>query len=80
MNRKVFRSGNSLAITLPPDALTRMGVSEGSEVEVTEDVDTGTLTLRAADADLANVDLKLMRHLAEFVERYRPELEALSNR
>lgn len=80
MNRKVFRSGNSLAITLPPDALARMGVTEGSEVEVTEDVDTGTLTLRAADADLANVDLKLMRHLTEFVERYRPELEALSNR
>lgn len=80
MNRKVFRSGNSLAITLPQDALARMGVTEGSEVEVIEDVETGTLTLRAANADLANVDLKLMRHLAEFVERYRPELEALANR
>lgn len=80
MNRKVFRSGNSLAITLPPDALARMGVTEGSVIEVTEDVDSGILTLRSADADLANVDLKLMRHLAEFVERYRPELEELANR
>lgn len=80
MNRKVFRSGNSLAVTLPPDALARMGITEGSEVEVTEDVASGTLTLRSADADLANVDLQLMRHLAEFVERYRPELEALANR
>jgi antitoxin component of MazEF toxin-antitoxin module len=80
MNRKVFRSGNSLAITLPPEALARMGITEGCEIEVTENVETRTLTLRAADADLADIDLKLMRHLADFVERYRPELEELANR
>jgi antitoxin MazE len=34
MLRKVFKTGNSLVISLPKDALELLGVSEGSDVSV----------------------------------------------
>lgn len=80
MARKIFRSGNSLAVTLPPDALARLGIVEGSEVEVTEDPERGALLVTPAEAELADIDPEFARHVAEFVERYRPALEALAKR
>lgn len=80
MTRKVFRSGNSLAVTLPPDAMKRFGIIEGSEVEVTEDEEHGGILVTPAAVDLAGIDPEFARHVAEFVERYRPALEALAKR
>jgi putative addiction module antidote len=80
MTRKVFRSGNSLAVTLPPDAMARLGIVEGSEVEVIEDPDRGSLIVSPVETDLAGIDLEFAQHVAEFVERYRPALEALAKR
>jgi antitoxin component of MazEF toxin-antitoxin module len=34
MRRKVLRVGNSLAVTLPPDALAGLGLREGDAVDV----------------------------------------------
>ena len=34
MPRKVFRTGNSTVVSLPPDALAYLGLSEGAEVSV----------------------------------------------
>lgn len=80
MTRKIFRSGNSLAVTLPPDAMSKIGLAEGSEVEVELDPATGSLVMTPADRHLADIDPDFARHLAEFVERYRPALESLAKR
>jgi putative addiction module antidote len=80
MARKVFRSGNSLAVTLPPDAMARLGIVEGSEVEVIEDANRGGLIVSPVATDLADIDPEFARHVAEFVDRYRPALEALAKR
>jgi putative addiction module antidote len=80
MTRKIFRSGNSLAVTLPPDAMSKMGLSEGSEVDIDLDTERGVLLVTPSDRHLADIDPEFARHLAEFVERYRPALEALAKR
>lgn len=81
MTRKVFRSGNSLAVTLPPDAMARLGIGEGSEVAVEEDVEHGGILITPTSMDLApGITPEFAKQVADFVERYRPALEELAKR
>jgi putative addiction module antidote len=45
VRRKVLRVGNSLAVTLPPEALAELGLGEGDAVDV--DVSEGKLVVSA---------------------------------
>ena len=45
MARKVFRSGNSLVVSLPRDAIELLGLGEGSEVIVEVDRDEGRVVI-----------------------------------
>lgn len=80
MTRKVFRSGNSLAVTLPPETLARLGITEGSRVEINEDAEGGSIIITPAAIDLDGVDEAFVRLIDEFIEQYRPALEALAKR
>lgn len=81
MTRKVFRSGNSLAVTLPPDAMARFGIGEGSEVAVEEDAEHGGILITPTALDLAaGIDPEFVKLVDEFIEQYRPALEALARR
>jgi putative addiction module antidote len=80
MTRKIFRSGNSLAVTLPPDALEHLGIEEGSRVEVFEDAEGGKIVITPAAINLDGVDAEFIRMVDEFIEEYRPTLEALAKR
>lgn len=78
MARKIFRSGNSAVVSIPQDSLDALGLELGSEVEVVVDEEQGRLILRPAD-DLPGVDPEFSRRLDEFIERYRPALDALAD-
>lgn len=78
MARKIFRSGNSAVVSIPQDSLDALGLELGSEVEVVVDEEQGRLILRPAD-DLPGVDAEFSRRLDEFIERYRPALDALAD-
>lgn len=80
VRRKVFRSGTSLAITLPPEMIARLGITEGSEVEVTEASDLGGIIVAPAGTELQGVDQHFARHVDGFIEQYRSALEALAKR
>lgn len=71
MVRKVFRSGNSLAVTLPPE-VRDMGIDAGGEVEV--DVREGRVEIRPAQS----VSRELLEWTDAFVERHRELLERLA--
>lgn len=78
MVRKIFKSGNSLVVSLPGDALERLGLEEGSEVNVAVNEREGRIVIERAQSPLAEIDAAFARQLDDFIERYRPALEALA--
>lgn len=78
MVRKVFKSGNSLVISLPKDSVEALGLYEGSEISVQIDREEGRLIIEPVSGKLANVDADFAKQLDDFIEQYRPALEKLA--
>ena len=78
MQRKVFRTGNSIVVSLPKDALDFLGITEGSEVRVELDKERKRLIIAPAQPGLSVIGEDFARQVSEFIERYRPALEALA--
>ena len=81
MERKLFRSGNSIVLALPREVIESLGVSEGDLMTVELDRDARQVIITPAQRDeIAGVDQTFDRQVAEFIEEYRPALEELSRR
>ncbi len=78
MRRTLFRTGNSVVVSLPRDALDKLGWSEGSEVSVELDEEQGRLLIALTAPPVPGVDENFSRQLDEFIEEYRSALEALA--
>jgi len=78
--RKVFKTGNSLVVSLPKDALEMLGVSEGSDVSLDLDREKRQIVISLVEEPLpvAGVDETFAQQVAAFIEHYRPALEALA--
>ena len=77
MVRRIFRTGNSLVVALPKEALECLQLGEGAEVSV-ELADDRRIVIAPARRQLAGVDEAFARQVSEFIERYRPALDALA--
>jgi antitoxin MazE len=80
MLRKVFRTGNSVVVSLPKDALELLGIGVGADVYVDLDRENRQIVITLAEEPLAivGVDKVFAQQVADFIEQYRPALEALS--
>lgn len=78
MIRRLFKTGNSIVVALPKEALDALGLQEGAEVSVEVDRDRGHLLVAPAGETTGGVDTVFARQVAEFIEGYRPALEALA--
>jgi antitoxin component of MazEF toxin-antitoxin module len=80
MFRKIFRTGNSIVISLPRQALEYLGNQEGAEVSVELDHDLLQIVIAPIDVGLAiaGVVEEFPHQVKEFIEQYRPALEALA--
>lgn len=78
MVRKVFRTGNSLAVPLPDEVIELLGLGEGSEIDVEIDIDGRRILLTQANAAAPDIDSTFARQLDEFIEQYRSALVALA--
>lgn len=79
MTRKVFKSGNSIVVTLPPDLLARYNIQEGTEVEIREDSEHGGILITPAVPRL-DMDDEIALYAAEFIDKYRSALKSLAKR
>lgn len=80
MLRKLFKTGNSVVVSLPKDIIEPLGVSEGMDVSIELDRENKQIIIRPAKQPVAdNINEDFARQLAEFIEEYRPALEALAN-
>jgi putative addiction module antidote len=79
MGRKVFRTGNSIVVSLPREFIESLGIREGSEVEVELDRENHQINIRPTKLPLAaGIHKPFALQVAEFIEEYRPALEALA--
>jgi len=78
--RKVFKTGNSMVVSLPKDALEMLGISEGSDVSVDLDREKRQIVISPVEEPLsaAGVDETFAQQVAEFIDQYRPALDALA--
>jgi putative addiction module antidote len=80
MLRKVFRTGNSLVVSLPREVLEYLDIQNGTEIEVDLDRENRQVILKPVEMPLVilGVDEKFALQVAEFIEQYRPAMEELA--
>lgn len=80
MLRKVFRTGNSVVISLPREVLDYLNIREGAGIEINLDREHRQVILKPVEVPLAmpGVDETFAHQVAEFIEQYRPALEELA--
>ena len=80
VRRRLFKSGNSIVVSLPSIFLRLLNLDEGSEVSVRLHKERCVIVVAPASRELPGVDAEFGRQVAEFIEQYRPALEALAKR
>ena len=78
MFRKIFKTGNSLVVSIPREMLESLGITDGSEVSVELDSVAKQIIIRPSEHTIAGVDEVFARQVADFIDEYRPALEALA--
>ena len=78
MVRKIFKTGNSFVVSLPRGSLQLLGLQEGSEVNVAVDQDEGRIIIERVKTPLPDIDASFAQQINDFIEQYRPALEALA--
>lgn len=75
---KIFKTGNSIVVSLPKELLDSLRLVEGAEVDVNLDKTRGVITIAPAPTVIKGVDEEFARQVSEFIDQYRPALEALA--
>jgi antitoxin component of MazEF toxin-antitoxin module len=81
MERKLFRTGNSLTVTIPPALASELGFKAGGMVELEVDREHEGLLIkrrRAAEPAEAPVTQEFARWVDGFIDRYDTALKKLS--
>jgi antitoxin component of MazEF toxin-antitoxin module len=80
MPRKVFKTGNSLVVSLPPEALEYLGLAAGADVSVELDRENRRIVIAPIGNSLSDsgVDEEFHQQLQSFINLYRPALEELA--
>jgi antitoxin MazE len=81
MLRKIFKTGNSVVVSLPRDALEQLGVAEGADVQVELDEQNRQIIIRPVERPVAGIiDEAFAKQVADFIKRYKPALDALAKK
>lgn len=79
LTQKLYRNGNSVALTIPRQLLEELNLKEGSEVVVENS--GGEITIKSKTQALsADVDPKFMKMVDDFVNDHEDVLKELANR
>jgi antitoxin component of MazEF toxin-antitoxin module len=81
MLRKVFKTGNSLVVSLPKDLLDPLEMRDGTEVSVELDRKNHQILIRPIEMPFAaGLSEEFARQVSEFIEEYKPALDALAQK
>ena len=79
MLRKIFRTGNSMVVSIPRDILDELHISEGEDVSVELDPQQRQIVISPVEkATPTGIDEAFAKQVDDFIEKYRPALESLA--
>ena len=78
MAREIFKTGNSMVVSLSKEMLDALQLTEGSEVTLVLNQAQGQIIMTPTLPTADGVDALFARQVADFIEEYRPALEALA--
>jgi antitoxin MazE len=80
MLRRLFKTGNSIVISLPREALESLNLNEGADVALEVDRQKQQIIIKPAEVPLAiaGIDEEFARQVNSFIDHYRPALEELA--
>ena len=79
MLRKIFRTGNSMVVSIPRDILDELQLSEGEDVSVELDSQQRQIVISPVEKSVpTRIDEVFAKQVDDFIEKYRPALEALA--
>jgi putative addiction module antidote len=79
MLRKIFRTGNSIVVSIPKDILDELELSEGKVVSIEFDSQQRQIVISPVEKPLAaGIDETFAKQVDDFIREYRPALEALA--
>ncbi len=80
MIQKLFKTGNTIVISLPQEMLDGLGLTDGENVSLNLDRQQRRVIITRAEQSLAvaGVDEEFALQVNAFIEQYRPALEELA--
>lgn len=80
MERRLFKTGNSVVISLPKEILDGLGLADGENVSLEFDRQKNRIIITPVEKPqaVAGVDENFAHQVNEFIEYYRPVLEELA--
>ena len=79
MIRKIFRAGNSMVVSIPKDILDELQLSEGEDVSVELAPQQRQIVISPVQKAIpTGIDEAFARQVDDFIEKYRPALDALA--
>ena len=80
MLRKIFRTGNSIVVSLPKDATDFLKLQKGDPVSVEIDRANREIVIKPAEDSWAEVgiDSEFAQQLQAFIDDYQPALKELA--
>ena len=76
MAQKVLKVGSSAAVTIPRSSLQELGLKIGDSVTLTVNKKNKQVVIEPS----VSVDAELVAWAKDFIEKYRPALEALARK
>lgn len=80
MIRKLFKTGNSVVLSLPKEVLDDLGVKVGESINLELDSEQRRVILTPVEKPIAiaGVNEEFARQVDAFIQQYRPALEELA--
>jgi len=80
MIRTLFKTGNSIVLSLPKEILEDLGMKDGEKVNLVLDHEKRRVIITPVEVPfaIAGVSEEFARQVDEFIQQYRPALEELA--
>ena len=78
MVSKLQKTDQGMVVLLPDEVVQTLGLSPDTEVTVTLNPTQNQIVITPASLQLPGIDEAFAQQVAEFIEAYRPALEALA--
>lgn len=82
LTQKLYKSGNSIAVTIPKEYLNELNLKNGSEVVVEQDPNAGLIIIsrKGNNKTASRISPQFLNWLDSFNKKYGPALKELARR